>query len=193
MKFIDDKKRCFGGKQAIYAKYHDTEWGLPAYDDKYLFEMLILEGAQAGLSWYTVLKRRDAYRRAFHDFDVKKVASMQDKKLECLLEDKSLIRNRLKIYSARQNALVFIKIQKAHNSFAEYLWSYVNNKPIVNNWLSLDDVPVYTEISNIISLDLKKRGMSFVGSKIIYAYMQAVGMVDDHIRDCWCSKRNRQA
>lgn len=187
------KKRCFGNAigEELYAEYHDNEWGVPVYNDSLLYEMLILEGAQAGLSWEIILKKREGYRRAFHQFDVEKIAGMSDKELEYLRKNKDIVRNRLKIYSARKNALVFISIQKEFGSFAEYIWSYVNNKPIINHWQSLKDVPVTTSISDKISRDLKKRGMSFVGSVIIYAYMQAIGMVDDHIKDCWCYLRNR--
>lgn len=190
----DGKKRCFGNKpgQAFYADYHDTEWGIPVYDDRQLFEMLILEGAQAGLSWETVLKRRDGYRRVYYDFDVQKVAQMSDDELEALRGNESIIRNRLKIYAARTNAQVFISIQEAYGTFSEYLWSYVSGKPIINRWQSFDELPTKTAISDAISKDLKKRGMSFVGSTIIYAYMQAVGMVDDHIQGCWCYERNRR-
>ena len=190
---IDGKKRCFGNKpeQQFYADYHDAEWGIPVYDDRRLFEMLILEGAQAGLSWETVLKKRDGYCRAYHDFDVQKVAKMPDDELEALRADASIIRNRLKIYAARKNAQVFIQIQKEFGSFSKYLWAYVDSKPIINNWRSFDEVPVKTAISDAISKDLKRRGMSFVGSTIMYAYMQAVGLVDDHVDGCWCYARNR--
>src|SRR6056297_140695 len=185
-------RRCFGDKegQEDYAKYHDTEWGRPVHDDKKLFEFLILEGAQAGLSWYTILKRRDGYRKAFHQFDPEKVAVMTDQELEKLREDKGIIRNRLKIASARKNAKVFLEIQKEFGSFDEYLWSYVNYKPIINHFHDYSEVPVTTDISDALSKDLKSRGMSFVGSTIMYAYMQAVGLVDDHLE--WCFLRNSQ-
>ncbi|NQY79064.1 MAG: DNA-3-methyladenine glycosylase I [Candidatus Caenarcaniphilales bacterium] len=181
------KNRCFGNKpgQELYAEYHDTEWGVPVHDDIKLFEMLILEGAQAGLSWETVLKKREGYRRAFKGFDPKKVAKMSDEELEALREDEGIIRNRLKIYSTRKNALVFLNIQKEFGSFDKYLWAYVSGKQIYNYWEKFEDVPVTTEISDAISKDLKKRGMSFVGSTIIYAYMQAVGLVDDHLTTCF--------
>lgn len=186
---MDNKPRCFGNKpgQEFYAKYHDDEWGVPVYDDRLLFEMLILEGAQAGLSWETILKKRDGYRQAFHQFDVQKVANMQDKELEELRHNQQIIRNKLKIYSARKNARVFINMQKEFGSFSKYLWQYVDNKPTINNWPSHNEVPTSTAISDAISQDLKKRGMSFVGSTIIYAYMQAVGLVNDHISKCWRS------
>ncbi len=187
----EEKKRCFGsapGKE-FYADYHDKEWGIPAYDDRHLFEMLILEGAQAGLSWETILKRRKEYQKAFHHFDPVKVAKMSDDKLNALLENEGIIRNRLKIYAARQNALVFLQIQKEFGSFSTYVWGFVNKKPIVTRRKSIKDLPASTPISDALSKDLKKRGMTFVGSTIMYAFMQAVGLVDDHLVDCWCSKR----
>jgi DNA-3-methyladenine glycosylase I len=178
------KKRCFG-KEKLYADYHDHEWGIPSHDDRHLFEMLILEGAQAGLSWKTILKRREGYRKAFHYFDPIKVASMTDEELEKLRQDESIIRNRLKIYSARQNAQVFLKIQKEFGSFDHYIWQFVHGQPIINHRHSLKEIPATTEESDALSKDLKKRGMTFVGSTIMYAFMQAVGMVDDHLVDCW--------
>ncbi|HSX13688.1 MAG TPA: DNA-3-methyladenine glycosylase I [Chlamydiales bacterium] len=186
----EDKKRCFGfapGK-AFYAEYHDTEWGVPVYEDRHLFEMLCLEGAQAGLSWETILKRREEYRQAFYHFDPAKVASMTNDELNALLQNQGIIRNRLKIYAARQNALVFLQIQKEFGSFSRYVWNFVDAKPIVTRRKSLKDIPASTPMSDAISKDLKKRGMTFVGSTIIYAFMQAVGVVDDHLDDCWCSK-----
>lgn len=184
---LDGKKRCFGGNpgQELYAKYHDTEWGIPSFDDKHLFEMLILEGAQAGLSWETILKRRSGYRKAFHHFDVAKVAKMTDTALEKQLQNSDIIRNRLKVYSVRKNARIFLKIQKEFNSFSNYLWEFVNHQPIINHWKQFKHIPTKTTESDRLSKDLKKRGMSFVGSTIIYAYMQAIGMVNDHLTDCW--------
>lgn len=183
-----EKKRCFGGLpgKEFYAEYHDNEWGIPVHDDRHLFEMLILEGAQAGLSWETILKRREGYRKAFHHFDPVKVAAMSDDELDSLLQNEGIIRNRLKVYAARQNAQVFLKIQKEFGSFDRYLWAFVNGKPIVNRCKNMKELPVTTPQSDAISKDLKKRGMTFVGSTIIYAYMQAVGLVDDHLADCWC-------
>lgn len=183
----DGKRRCFGNKpgQEFYAAYHDHEWGIPAHDDRHLFEMLILEGAQAGLSWETVLKKREGYRKAFHQFNPKKVAVMQDAELEALRQNPNIIRNKLKIYSTRQNAQAFLNIQQAFGSFDAYVWAFVNNKPIINRWKTLQDMPSKTSISDALSNDLKKRGMTFVGSTIIYAFMQAIGMVNDHIADCW--------
>lgn len=189
----DGKKRCFGGLpgKEFYAQYHDLEWGIPAHDDQHLFEMLILEGSQAGLSWETILKRREGYRKAFHQFDPKKVAFMSNQELDALLHDTSIIRNKLKIYAARQNAQVFLTIQKEFGSFDAYVWAFVNGKPIVNHWRSFTEVPVTTPESDALSKDLKKRGMTFVGSTIIYAYMQAVGLVNDHLADCWCRTSNK--
>jgi DNA-3-methyladenine glycosylase I len=185
--FPDAKIRCFGNKpgQQFYADYHDREWGIPTHDDRELFEMLILEGAQAGLSWEIVLKKRDGYRAVFHNFDPTRVAAMSNNELEAARENPGIIRNRLKIYSARKNARVFLNIQKEFGSFDAYLWGFVSGKPIVNDWKSFADIPVSTPESNVLSIDLKSRGMSFVGTTIIYAYMQATGMVNDHPRQCW--------
>lgn len=188
----DGKKRCFGGQpgKELYAEYHDHEWGVPAHDDTHLFEMLVLEGAQAGLSWETILKRREGYRKAFHRFDPVKVAAMTDKQLDALLHNEEIIRNRLKVYAARQNARVFLEIQKEFCSFDRYLWNFVNGKQIVNHWKTFKEVPVTTPESDALSRNLKKRGMTFVGSTIIYAYMQAVGLVNDHLVDCWTRNRS---
>lgn len=177
-------KRCFGVHE-LYAQYHDQEWGVPVHDDRVLFEMLILEGAQAGLSWETILKRRQGYRDAFYDFDVVQVAGMSDDQLEALRNNEGIIRNRLKIYSTRQNAQVFMQIQKEFGSFDAYLWNFVNNQQLVALRKSMTDVPVSSAESDALSKDLKKRGMKFVGSTIMYAYMQAVGLVNDHMIDCW--------
>jgi DNA-3-methyladenine glycosylase I len=184
---IPDKKRCFGNQpeKEFYTEYHDREWGIPAHDDRHLFEMLILEGAQAGLSWETILKRRAGYRKAFHNFDPVKVAAMSDRELEGLLQNGEIIRNRLKIFSARQNARVFLKIQQEFGSFDTYVWGFVKGKPIKNHWKHMKELPAKTPESDALSKELKKRGMTFVGSTIIYAYMQAIGMVDDHITECW--------
>jgi len=186
----DGKKRCFGGHpgKEFYAEYHDNEWGIPVHDDRHLFEMLVLEGAQAGLSWETILKRRKGYREAFHHFDPFKVASMSNNELDALLQNEKIIRNRLKVYAARQNAQVYLKIQQEFGSFDCYVWNFVNGKPIINHWQRFEDVPVTTIESDALSKDLRKRGMSFVGSTIIYAYMQAVGLVNDHLADCWTHK-----
>ena len=185
-----NKQRCFGNKpgQEFYAKYHDEEWGVPVHDDRLLFEILILEGAQAGLSWETVLKKRTAYKELFHNFDAEKIVNMPDEILEDILKNPAIIRNKLKIFSVRKNAIVFINIQKEFGSFDKYLWDFIGNKTIKNHIDNLSELPVRTEISDKISKDLKKRGMSFVGSTIIYAYMQAIGMVDDHLSMCWKRK-----
>ncbi len=183
---MHQQSRCFGdgpGKE-FYAEYHDTEWGIPIHDERHLFEMLILEGAQAGLSWETVLKKRQAYRELFHHFDPNRVAEMTDQELECLIENPAIIRNRRKIFSTRHNARVFLEIQKEFGSFDHYLWQFINHKPIINSWEKWKDVPAETELSKKISTNLKKRGMSFVGPTIIYAFMQAVGMVSDHLATC---------
>ncbi|MBM3192427.1 MAG: DNA-3-methyladenine glycosylase I [Chlamydiae bacterium] len=182
-------KRCFGGVvgKEFYAAYHDKEWGIPSYDDRYLFEMLILEGAQAGLSWETVLKRREEYRKAFHHFDPSKVAAMTDRELEDLLVNSGIIRNRLKVYAARRNAAVFLKIQQEFGSFSCYVWRFVDGKPIVTRRKTLKELPASTKESDALSKDLKKRGMTFVGSTIMYAFMQAVGLVDDHLQGCFLS------
>ncbi|WP_133136737.1 DNA-3-methyladenine glycosylase I [Legionella rowbothamii] len=184
-------KRCawVDENKPHYVHYHDTEWGVPVHDDIIHFEMLTLEGAQAGLSWETILKRRDAYRLAFKQFDPHAVVQMTDNELEGLLTDSNIIRNRLKVFSVRKNAQAFLAIQKEFGSFDTYVWRFVNNTPKINHPKSLKEVPASTPESDALSKDLKKRGMSFVGSTIIYAYMQAIGMVDDHITDCFrCSK-----
>jgi DNA-3-methyladenine glycosylase I len=187
----NNKKRCFGDKpgQTLYAEYHDKEWGVPQHEDRQLFEMLILEGAQAGLNWETILKRREGYREAFHQFDPKRVALMTDERLEALRQNPKIIRNRLKINSARKNAKVFWAIQAEYGSFDVYLWGFVNHTAIVNHWRCASEVPVKTPESDALSKDLKRRGMSFVGSTIMYAYMQAVGLVNDHLISCCCYKK----
>ena len=167
-----------------YREYHDREWGVPVHDDRVLFEFLILEGAQAGLSWRTILERRDGYRKAFADFDPQKVARYTDAKLEKLMLDPGIIRNRLKIWSARSNAQAFLAVQKEFGSFAKYQWSFVGGKPIVNQRKTIKDVPARTEVSDAYSKDLQKRGFKFVGTTIIYAHMQATGMVNDHLVSC---------
>ncbi len=179
--------RCFGygpGKE-FYADYHDNEWGIPVHDDRQLFEMLILEGAQAGLSWETILKRREGYRKVFFQFDIERVANLSDNYLEGLRSDARIIRNRLKIYSTRKNAQVALEIINEFGSFNNYLWEYVDGKPIKNHWDTFEELPATSPISDRLSKDLKKRGMSFVGSTIIYAFMQATGMVNDHLTTCW--------
>lgn len=164
--------------------YHDTEWGVPQTDDRTLFEFLILEGAQAGLSWDTILKKRDAYRDAFAQFDANKVARFSDAKLETLLLNDGIVRNRLKVQSARTNAQALLKVQEEMGSFARYMWGFVDGRPIQNAWRRVKDVPASTPISDAMSKDLKQRGFKFVGTTICYAYMQATGMVNDHLVSC---------
>ena len=177
--------RCTWAKDELNITYHDKEWGRPQHDDTKLFEFLILEGAQAGLSWITILKRRDGYRKAFSDFDVLKVSKYTQKRVEKLLQDESIIRNKLKVNSAINNAKAFLKVQVEFGSFDEYLWGFVNHKPIKNKFKKLSDIPASTEISEKLSKDLKKRGFSFVGPTICYALMQAIGMVNDHTTQCF--------
>jgi len=179
-------KRCeWCGTEPIYVDYHDKEWGVPVHDDRLHFEMIILDGAQAGLSWITILKRRESYREAFDNFDVKKVSRYSDKKVEKLLSNPGIIRNRLKVNSTVRNAKAFLKIQKEFGSFDKYIWQFVNYKTIQNKWKRMSDLPAKTEESDAMSKDLKKRGFSFVGSTICYAYMQAAGMINDHTVDCF--------
>ena len=179
------KNRCEWAKDEPNITYHDKEWGVPQHDDTKLFEFLILEGAQAGLSWTTILKRRDGYRKAFSNFDVLKVSKYNKTQVEKLLNNESIIRNKLKINSTINNAKQVLKIQKEYGSFDNYLWSFVNYKPIKNKYKKLSDIPVSNEISEELSKDLKKNGFNFVGPTICYALMQAVGMVDDHIISCF--------
>ncbi len=182
------KTRCaWVGDSDLLKQYHDEEWGVPVHDDQKHFEMLILEGAQAGLSWITVLKKRDHYRRVFNKFDPNMLAKMSDQALDHCLTDPGIIRNRLKIYSVRKNAIAFLNIQKEFGSFDRYIWQFVQAKPIVNKPKTHSDIPTQTTESNLISNDLKKRGMTFVGPTIIYAYMQAVGLVNDHTQHCYCA------
>lgn len=178
-------KRCDWARNELAIHYHDTEWGLPLHDDRGLFEFLILEGAQAGLSWDTILAKRDNYRKAFDNFDAAKVARYSDAKCTKLLADPGIVRNRLKIASAVRNANAFLSVQKEFGTFDAYIWSFVDGKPIVNNWKSLSEVPASTPVSDAISKDLKKRGFNFVGSTIMYAFMQATGMVNDHLTSCF--------
>lgn len=183
----DKRTRCawVGTGKPHYERYHDEEWGVPVHDDRKHFEMLVLEGAQAGLSWETILKRREGYRKAFKGFDPVKVANMSDEELEALLQNTEIIRNRLKVFGARTNATVFLKIQAEHGSFDSYIWSFVGGKPIINKWKQIQNVPATSPESDALSKDLKKRGMTFVGSTIMYAHMQATGLVNDHTIDCW--------
>ena len=169
----------------IYEKYHDEEWGVPVYEDQKLFEFLILETFQAGLSWITILKKRENFKVAFDDFDYKKVALYTEDKIQELLQDAGIIRNKLKVRAAVSNAVAFMKVQEEFGSFSKYIWEFTNGKPIQNNRQSLKEVPATTALSDEISKDLKKRGFKFVGSTVVYAHMQATGMVDDHVADCW--------
>lgn len=182
---IDDKPRCFGSSSELYARYHDTEWGVPVRDDRLLFEMLILEGAHAGLSWETILKKREGYRQVYHGFDVARVAAMTDAELEATLANPAIVRHRQKVPGARQNARVFIEMQAEFGSFSDWLWAHVDGTPLRGDWPTRADIPATTPLSEAISKDLKKRGMTFVGPTIIYAYLQAVGVVNDHFRGCW--------
>ena len=183
---MNKKIRCaWTGEEQIYIDYHDNEWGRPVHDDRKLFEMLVLEGAQAGLSWITVLKKRENYKKAFDNFEPKKVALYNDKKVEELMLNEGIIRNRLKINSAIINAKLFLEIVKEYGSFDKFIWQYVDNKPITNHLEKLSDIPITTEISDKISKDLKKMGFKFVGSTIIYSFMQATGMVNDHLTECF--------
>lgn len=186
MKKNINKTRCgWVNSEPVYIDYHDHEWGKPIYDDKLLFEFLILEGAQAGLSWITILKRRDNYRAAFDNFDAEKIARYTPKKVEKLLENPGIIRNRLKVQATVINAKAYLTVKKEFNSFSEYIWQFVNGKPIQNNRKNLKQIPASDGISDKMSKDLKKRGFKFVGSTICYAFMQAVGMVNDHTQDCF--------
>ncbi len=186
---MTEKNRCqWCVGIALYEKYHDEEWGVPVYDDQILFEFFILETFQAGLSWITILKKREHFRLAFDYFDYLKVALYSENKIQELMLNPGIIRNQLKIRSAVSNALSFIKIQEEFGSFSNYIWAFTDNKPIVNNPNTIKEVPATTALSDKISKDLKKRGFKFVGSTVVYAYMQATGMVDDHVADCW--KRN---
>lgn len=168
-----------------YIQYHDEEWGVPVHDDRIHFEFLILEGAQAGLSWATVLKKREGYRKNFADFDPAKVARFTEKKIEKILQDPGIIRNKLKVASAVNNAKRFLEVQKEFGSFDKYIWQFVNNKPIVNKWKTLDQIAPTTKESDALSKDLIKRGFKFVGSTVIYSHMQACGLVNDHLVDCF--------
>lgn len=180
------KKRCFWvSSDPLYIEYHDKEWGVPVYDDAVLFEFLVLETFQAGLSWITILKKRENFREAFDNFDYKKIANYSEEKYENLLQNEGIIRNKLKIKSAITNATLFMEVQKEFGSFSDYLWSFVNGKPIVNIFDKRADVPATTALSDELSKALKKRGFKFVGSTVIYAFMQAIGMVNDHTTDCF--------
>jgi DNA-3-methyladenine glycosylase I len=182
--------RCgWAGADPLYIDYHDREWGVPVHDDRVLFEFLVLEGAQAGLSWITILRKRAGYRKAFDGFDPKKVARFDARQIARLLVDPGIVRNRLKIESAVKNARAFLKVQEEFGSFADYQWGFVDGRPLQNRFASMKEVPARTAISDALSKDLKRRGFSFVGSTIIYAHMQAVGMVNDHVITCFRKKQ----
>ena len=181
-------KRCeWCGDDPLYVKYHDEEWGVPVHDDRTLFEFLVLEGAQAGLSWITILRKREGYRKAYDDFDVQKVASYDESKIEELLINPDIVRNKLKVRSSVNNAKLFMEIQKEFGSFDSYIWSFTDGKQIINRWEDISQMPVTSELSDNVSRDLKKRGFKFTGSTIIYSYLQAVGIINDHT--IWCSFR----
>ncbi len=186
--------RCgWAGSDPLYIDYHDREWGRPLHDDTRLFEMLVLEGMQAGLAWITVLRKREAFRAAFDGFDPKRVAGYGPEKIEELLADGGIIRNRLKIAAAVHNAKLFLQVQQQHGSFDHFIWGYVDYKPVENHWEKVEDLPASTPLSDKISKDLKKMGFKFVGSTIMYAYMQSIGMVNDHISTCFVNKEKAPA
>ena len=172
-------------KDDLYRNYHDQEWGRPIYDDETIFEFLILESFQAGLSWYTILSKRENFRAAFVDFDYQKIAQYSEDKVEELIQNAGIIRNRLKILATINNAQKFMEVQKEFGSFSKYIWGFVNHQPIINRPKTLKEVPATTEISDALAKDLKKRGFKFMGSTVVYAHMQATGMVNDHVEDCW--------
>jgi len=176
-------KWCLG--DPLYEKYHDEEWGVPVYGDAVLFEFLILETFQAGLSWITILRKRENFRKAFDQFDYKKIATYSEEKIQDLMQDAGIIRNQLKIRAAVANANAFMEVQKEFGSFSNYIWKFTDGKPIVNHLRTLGDAQATTPLSDTISKDLKKRGFKFVGSTVVYAHMQATGMVNDHVADCW--------
>ncbi len=185
--------RCeWSQKNETYSKYHDEEWGKPLHDDRKLFEFLILEGMQAGLSWITILKKRDAFRTAYDNFDVKKVACFDQQKVEELMFDSGIIRNRLKIEASINNAKRFLEVVEEFGSFDSYMWNFVDYKPIVNRWTKLSEIPAKTELSDRISDDLKRRGFKFVGSTIIYSHLQATGVINDHLVSCFCHPDNHK-
>jgi DNA-3-methyladenine glycosylase I len=186
-----EKQRCaWCGDEPIYVKYHDEEWGKPCRDDAKLFEMLLLEGMQAGLSWITILRKRENYRQALDSFDAEKIAAYDDAKLAELLQNEGIIRNRLKVAALRKNAQAYLKVKAEFGSFEKYIWHFVGGKPMVNYRASMSDIPAETAESQAMSKDLKKRGFTFVGSNICYAFMQACGMVNDHVNDCFLSPKN---
>lgn len=186
----DSINRCaWCGNDPLYIRYHDDEWGKPIHDDYKLFEFLTLEAFQAGLSWITILKKRENFRKAFDEFDFNKIAIYDDHKIAELLSDAGIIRNKQKIHAAVNNAKAFIRVRDDFGSFDAYIWGFIDNKPIINKWKSLIEIPSRTGLSDLISADLKKRGFGFVGSTVVYAHMQATGMVNDHLVSCFCYNR----
>ena len=186
---METKNRCaWCEKDDLYRDYHDQEWGKPVYDDAKIFEFLVLETFQAGLSWHTILKKRENFRKAYDQFDYKKIAQYREDKVQELLQNEGIIRNQLKVRATISNAISFIQIQEEFGNFSKYIWNFVNGKPIDNKPKTLKDVLSTTEISDLLSKDLKKRGFKFVGSTVVYAHMQATGMVNDHLEDCWTRK-----
>ena len=184
-----EKIRCgWCEKDDLYRNYHDKEWGKPVYDDQTLFEFLVLESFQAGLSWYTILKKRENFKLAFDDYNYQKIATYSDEKIEELMNNAGIIRNRLKILATISNAKNFMEVQKEFGTFSKYIWGFVDGKPLNNQPKTLKDVPATTEISDALAKDLKKRGFKFLGSTVVYAHMQAIGMVNDHVVDCWIRK-----
>lgn len=190
MSKVKSQDRCsWCGEDPLYVAYHDQEWGVPLHDEQKLFEFLILEGAQAGLSWLTILKKRDAYRKAYYQFEIEKVARFNSRSIERLMNNSGIVRNRLKIEASIDNARAFLEVQDEFGSFDEYIWQYVDHRPIQNQWKRLRDIPASTKESKQMSKDLQQRGFRFVGPTICYAFMQAVGMVNDHVTNCF---RHRQ-
>jgi len=186
---MTNTSRCkWSEKDPLYIQYHDTEWGVPLHDEQQLFEFLMLETFQAGLSWITILRKRENFRQAFDNFDYKKIAQYKERKIQALLQDKGIMRNKLKVRAAVSNAQAFLKVQKEFGSFDNYVWAFVNGKPAQNKWRSVKELPGKTELSDQLSKELKKRGFKFVGSTIVYAYMQATGMVNDHTVNCFRHK-----
>ena len=185
MSTIEDRFRCFGGEDPLSMKYHDEEWGVPEHDDRALFELIVLEGAQAGLSWRTILHRREGYRKAFKGFDPAVVAEYTPERIDELLQDPGIIRNRRKVESAVRNAGAFLRVQEEFGSFDEYVWGFVGGRPVMNAFTSWSEVQAQTDVSRALSRDLKRRGFSFVGPTICYAYMQSIGMVNDHLTSCF--------
>lgn len=184
-----EKTRCiWAGKEKIYIEYHDKEWGVPVKEEQKQFEFLTLEGFQAGLSWITILKKRENFREAFDNFDYKKIAAYNEEKIQALLNNKGIIRNKLKVLAAVSNAQAFMRIQEEFGSFTDYIWGFTNHKQLVNHWKSHEEVPANTELSDRISKDLKKRGFKFVGSTVVYSHLQATGMINDHIVNCFRHK-----